>query len=96
MNRHAFRGFEFVDERVGARPIAFRIPPKRGQGCCELMARGGLESSSNPSISLQECNNKQPFSNVKWKINAHLFILNAPRSDLKWRRAPAKLPTQKS
>src|SRR6202035_2244911 len=44
---------------------------------------------------LQECNNKRPFSNVKWKVNGHSVILAANEINLKWLRARAKLPTQK-
>src|ERR1700733_15339660 len=43
-----------------------------------------------------ECNNKQPFSNVKWKVNGYSVILNAAQTDLEWRHVPVKLPTQKS
>jgi hypothetical protein len=36
---HAFRAVEFVDEGVGARPVAVLVPPKRGKRCGQVVGR---------------------------------------------------------
>jgi len=39
VDRHAIRGFQFIHEGVGASPVTFCIPPKRGEWRGEAVGR---------------------------------------------------------
>ena len=39
VHRHGFDGFEFIDERVSALPVAFRVPPERREGWRKIRRR---------------------------------------------------------